>query len=317
MSFAKLLKELEPRIKAHKLAAVKDRILKAATPCVRFVTDRTVGTGYDAEVKALRKAQPGFKPSDFEQVHEAYQAHLMQSLPLGHSRFGGLPDLPPSIAWPTTKDGRKLHFIAQIDLSTVPAVPDRPLPQSGWLYLFIDDSPDTGPWTHVMFHHDGPRKELRRAPRPAEGELISSWNAHATPHDLLPVTAELSVSLPIPQGASWDTLWPDPGPTDKLEEAYVDLISSEEGAGAGAEGVGALSGQLLGYADTSGWNTNDVRPASRRKGREKAADWMPLLVVNSRGSMLWSDCGELIVLIHASDLAKGDFTKTENALICG
>jgi hypothetical protein len=195
----------------------------------------------------------------------------------------------------------------------VPAVPDRPLPQSGWLYLFIDDSADTGPWTHVMFHHEGPRKELRRAPRPAEGDLISSWNAQETPHDLLPVTAELAVSLPVPQGPGWDTLWPDPGSTDKLENAYVDLIS-EEGAG---EDASAVSGQLFGYADTSGWNPNDIRPASRRKGREKAADWMPLLVVNSRGSMLWSDCGELIILIHASDLAKVDFTKTENALICG
>ena len=317
MSYAKLLKELEPRIKAHKLTAVKDRILKAATPCVRFVTGPTVVTGYDAEVKVLRKAQPGFKASDYDQVHEAYQAHLLQSLPLGHSRFGGLPDLPPSIPWPTTKDGKKLHFVGQIDLSKVPAVPAHPLPRSGWLYLFIDDSPHTGPWTHMMFHQDRPRRELRRAPRPVEGELIASWNAQETPHDLLPVTAELAVSLPVPQGQGWDTLWPDPGPPDKLEKAYVDLLCSEEEAGAGAQGVAAVSGELFGYADTSGWNPNDIRPASRRKGRENVADWMPLLVVHSRGSMFWSDCGELIILIHEADLAKGDFTKTENVLICG
>ena len=70
-----------------------------------------------------------------------------------------------------------------------------------------------------------------------------------------------------------------------------------------------------------GWIADRIAPAaspaSRRKGREKAEDWMPLLVVNSRGSMLWSDCGELIVLIHAAGLKEGDFTKTENALVCG
>ena len=291
--------------------AVKDRILTAASPCVRLVTDPTVVTGYEAEVKALRKAQPGFKANECDDVHEAYYAHLVQSLPLGHSRFGGLPDLPPAIAWPNTQKGKKLHFVGQIDLSTVPAVPDHPLPRSGWLYMSVDDSPHTGAWRHVMFYHDGVRKELRRAPRPAEGELISSWNGHATPHDVLPVTAESALSLPIPDGRGWDTLWPDLGPTDKLEEAYLNLISSEEEPG-------AVSGQLFGYADMSGWNpTTVIRPASRRKGREKAEDWMPLLVVNSRGSMLWSDCGELIVLIHAAGLKEGDFTKTENALVCG
>lgn len=315
MSYSKLLKGIEPRIKRYKLTTLKDRILEAATPCVRFLIGPGAVVGHDSEVKALRKAQPGFKASECEDVHEAFQAHLVNTLPLGQSRFGGLPDLPRSIAWPRTKAGKKLHFVGQIDLSTVPAVPGRPLPRSGWLYLFIDDSPESGPWHHVVFHHDGPRKELRRAARPRQGELIASWHGQTTPHDLLPVRAELGVSLPLPGGPGFDTLWPDPKTQNKLEDAYIELYSAEEDEE--GEGTGSVSGQLFGYADMSGWAPKHIRPASRRKGREATADWLPLLVVQSRGSMLWSDCGELIILIHAADLATGDFTKTENALACG
>src|SRR3954453_18858606 len=34
-------------------------------------------------------------------------------LPLGHSRIGGVPDLPPDVVWPTV-EGKKVPFIAQL-----------------------------------------------------------------------------------------------------------------------------------------------------------------------------------------------------------
>src|SRR5688500_4175159 len=37
----------------------------------------------------------------------------VDALPLGASRFGGVPDLPPEIAWPQI-EGKKLMFLAQI-----------------------------------------------------------------------------------------------------------------------------------------------------------------------------------------------------------
>src|SRR5207237_7059928 len=38
----------------------------------------------------------------------------------GASRVGGLPDLPPGVEWPR-HDGKRLPFVAQLDLSEFPA----------------------------------------------------------------------------------------------------------------------------------------------------------------------------------------------------
>jgi uncharacterized protein YwqG len=59
-------------------------------------------------------------------------------LPLGASRMGGAPDLPPEAVWPTTK-GRPIEFLVQIDFAAaaeayrLPGFPDR-----GWVALFRD-----------------------------------------------------------------------------------------------------------------------------------------------------------------------------------
>lgn len=61
------------------------------------------------------------------------------------SRLGGLPSLPGGIDWPRqTQSGTPLHFLAQIDLSELPATPldasidDARLPSSGMLFFFAD-----------------------------------------------------------------------------------------------------------------------------------------------------------------------------------
>jgi hypothetical protein len=59
---------------------------------------------------------------------------VLEEMPLGASRVGGLPDLPPGIKWPTYK-GKKIPFLAQIDLSSM-AADTVLLPADGWLYAF-------------------------------------------------------------------------------------------------------------------------------------------------------------------------------------
>jgi hypothetical protein len=62
------------------------------------------------------------------------------------SHLGGLPSLPPGMEWPRAANGAPFHFLAQIDLATVPAsgIVDfrgRPLPEfprQGALYFFAD-----------------------------------------------------------------------------------------------------------------------------------------------------------------------------------
>lgn len=56
------------------------------------------------------------------------------TIALGQSRFGGTPDLPHDVEWPT-REGRPLTFLAQIDLTQVRA---SDLPAAGWLLFFYD-----------------------------------------------------------------------------------------------------------------------------------------------------------------------------------
>jgi hypothetical protein len=61
------------------------------------------------------------------------------------SKLGGLPTLPPDIAWPRQcQTNSPLHFLAQIDLSRLPSTPldgssnGPALPRSGVLFFFAD-----------------------------------------------------------------------------------------------------------------------------------------------------------------------------------
>jgi len=61
------------------------------------------------------------------------------------SKLGGRPTLPPDIEWPGHgQAGTPLHFLAQIDLSTLPRTPlhnapaEPTLPKRGLLFFFAD-----------------------------------------------------------------------------------------------------------------------------------------------------------------------------------
>jgi len=56
-----------------------------------------------------------------------------EGLPVGASRFGGMPDLPPEMAWPTFSD-KSMLFLGQFRLKDVaPHDLDHKLPATGLL----------------------------------------------------------------------------------------------------------------------------------------------------------------------------------------
>lgn len=85
-----------------------------------------------------------------------------KKLPLGASKFGGLPDLPCDIKWPIVKDDEDYDpeafaFIAQINLADLPRNQDYlDLPENGWLYFFVDDG--TAPVECRVFYAPGDEK---------------------------------------------------------------------------------------------------------------------------------------------------------------
>ncbi|WP_165603800.1 DUF1963 domain-containing protein [Planctopirus hydrillae] len=101
-----MLKQLNAGIEAFQLEAAADKIREHSSACYSLIAD-----GQDK-----------------------YKA-------VGNTRFGGEPDLPANIEWPTVtdQDGIKhCNFICQINFSELPPLTRKSgLPSSGILYLFI------------------------------------------------------------------------------------------------------------------------------------------------------------------------------------
>lgn len=101
----------------------------------------------------------------------------LEDLPIGSSRLGGHPDLPPDFAWPSV-GARPLTFIAQFDLAAVRGAVGaaaNALPERGWLAFFYSlehehsDAPDGG---GRVLYFDVPREQLTRRATPAGVEAL-------------------------------------------------------------------------------------------------------------------------------------------------
>ncbi len=88
--------------------------------------------------------QCDFSHSDCEAIRqeaaECWYLHLdLDGCPsLGHSRMGGLPDLPEGMAWPRGNSGA-LSFVMQIRLVDAPGLLPFGMPNKGMLYFFVED----------------------------------------------------------------------------------------------------------------------------------------------------------------------------------
>jgi uncharacterized protein YwqG len=92
------------------------------------------------------------------------------TIPVGASKLGGRPDLPPDFIWPDWK-GVELTFLAQFQLSELVAYDvERLLPSGGMLYFFYEvaaqpwdyEPTDRGAW-QVAFYDGAPSALKRRA----------------------------------------------------------------------------------------------------------------------------------------------------------
>jgi uncharacterized protein YwqG len=233
------------------------------------------------------------------------------------ARLGGLPYLPSGVDWPL-REGRPLHFLAQINLAGVRRVggPDW-LPDKGVLHVFYDA--EHQPWGDTPTDHDG-------------------W---AVLH-----TAKMS-SAPSPPPAGLGTPF---GERD-LSGQGVDSYPTPERLGIGAA-VDAESGDLVFDVLRSGFNneiehriggfptpiqndtmeldcqlaSNGVTVGGPDSYRSKAAkvlagdasDWRLLLQLESdyEAGMEWGDSGCLYVWIREQDARAGDFSRVWFVLQC-
>jgi uncharacterized protein YwqG len=227
------------------------------------------------------------------------------SLPIGVSKVGGLPDLPPNLTWPEFK-GLPQSFIAQIRLVDVrPYDTERALPEIGMLWFFYDakqeaygdDPHDCGAW-QILFWEGDPAS-LQRTPAPAKLPDESRFQACS-----VRFAGEITLSqVPQMEIANYD--WSD----EELEK-YEDLIARLT-----PPDQRAFRHRLLGNPDliqddmrlqcqlVSHGITDEDDPAVQEL-KKGAMDWRLLFQVDTdeRIGMRWSSTGMLYYWMTSTNL---------------
>ena len=227
------------------------------------------------------------------------------SLPIGVSKVGGLPDLPPDLIWPEFK-GLPQSFIAQIRLAEVkPYDTEGVLPAVGTLWFFYDakqetygdDPHDRGAW-QILFR-EGDLANLQRTPAPARLPDESRFKACS-----VRFASEVTLSqVPQLDIANYD--WSD----EELEK-YEDLVAHLT-----PPDQRAFRHRLFGYPDliqddmrlqcqlVSHGITDEDDPVVQELKKD-AMDWRLLLQVDTdeRIGMRWSSTGMLYYWMTSTNL---------------
>ncbi|HVV83537.1 MAG TPA: YwqG family protein [Kofleriaceae bacterium] len=218
----------------------------------------------------------------------------LAALPLGASRFGGVPDLPPGVAWPE-RAGVPMEFIAQVRLADVS---DPRLPAAGSLAFFYnsqwgttDNVPDE-PCCAVVFH-DGPDDALVRATPPQvewKSEFVEVTQFAPFLHGLASLRFEPTVTLP--GGVS-------PFIAAPLDAWWQDFDAYHRAAFTGTT-EGQPSSYVLGYVDEQDYVD----------AHANGTDDQLLLQVDSDGAaeFQFGDCNKLFFLLTKDELAARDFS---------
>ncbi|HEY7126585.1 MAG TPA: YwqG family protein [Ktedonobacterales bacterium] len=246
-----------------------------------------------------------------------------QQVPLGVSKLGGTPDLPPEIAWPEWK-GVPLAFIAQFHLPELAAYDsEQVLPKDGWLYFFYEA--DEQPWgfepAHFgawrVFHYAGELAQLQRAARP---HALPKWSRfHART-----VTYEPAIALPEYDALAIAALELSQSEVDRYLEVFCK--------------VNALGHQLLGHpmqiqGEMQMTCELGMRAATfEERGtlyddpatKTQAMQWRLLLQVDSMDNSpqngdqgtSWGEVGQIYYWIRQEDLKARDFSQVWLQLQC-
>jgi hypothetical protein len=129
-----------------------------------------------------------------------------ETLRIGASRIGGVPDLPPGWEWPILADGFVVSdnerrpgyagFLLQIALADIPAFPGNPLPRAGFLYVYELGPSRPTSHSYQVLYSDARSVELVRADRP-KGMACAAEPAFFELSESTPLECTLGFDLPI------------------------------------------------------------------------------------------------------------------------
>ncbi len=233
---------------------------------------------------------------------------------IGNSRFGGMPDLPLSLVYPTfkyEKTNYKYEFIAQVNCQEIAHLQDY-MPRTGMLYFFLSS-------LH-FFGFEDKFKLVQVLYFAGEKEtLISGKNLQFSNEDYyemtgdgcyagLKVTEKEMVTFPyfysfqsnlhILKGRS-EELEKALNANNKLRNNIENKFNDQ------VEMLNKADFEINGYVFTQ-HESPELQAALSKKGEPQ--DWITLLKVTSQGDFQWGDAGDLAFVIHKSDLLKKNFS---------
>ncbi len=246
-----------------------------------------------------------------------------ESLALGASRFGGVPDVPAGFEWPRF-DGRPLGFLALLNLSEFAASSTNvALPSEGYLLFFYDN--DDGRWgfdpadagcARVLYL---PAQPLVRTQPPADISDANVFRACAL---------SFTPACEMPDLEGHVNAFPFDLRDDAVWSAFNTLRDDFESAGPNhhigghpqpIQGDMKLECQLVSHGLFCGDSTGYDDPRSAKLGAG-AQDWVLLLQIDTDEDgpqWVWGDSGILYFWIRRQDARSRDFSRAWMILQCG
>jgi uncharacterized protein YwqG len=213
----------------------------------------------------------------------------------GNTRFGGAPDLPQSIDYPTT-NGEYWIFLAQINLSDIAHLQNY-MPRKGILYFFVEDLDSIE--NIKVIHYDG-NEELKIFIY-EEGICFYDEFMENKPYLGFTAKSQLQNTLPF--------LYNDEDILTNSNKKLLQLDRSDnynkliEKLNSNKDGMHFINA----YVFTQ--NESIWEQAANKKGGN-TLEWMTLLSLKydyNTGFEFW-DAGTLTFVIHKKDLAIGNFS---------
>ncbi|SFE61152.1 Uncharacterized protein YwqG [Chitinophaga sp. CF118] len=215
----------------------------------------------------------------------------------GNHRFGGLPDLPPGLNYPSFIVGneqvRGFQFIAQINCAAIAHLQEY-LPRTGILYFFVNDLEQMEP---KVLYYDGDSSDLQSA-KDLDIETAFTYDDD----DIYTPFRVASGKYPnIPTMYNAVSLYPELTDLEEMSDEAEQLKNGLEACSVSP--VHSMNSYVF-----KQHGTPEMEAVNEKKGNPE--DWMVLLRVSSDdnpGFCFW-DAGELYFVIHKSDLEKKDFS---------
>lgn len=283
-------------------------------------------------------------------IHLAYPSRIYQpdegdeededdndATPVGSTRLGGEPDLPPSVAWPCSGD-RPMTFAAQLDLADLAQFPAAcELPREGLLSFFYDAAPDSDSHAHPEYPsrvlYIPPHESLERRATPSDGDRRPEFSVEplALSDTVPPLESPFyEALLPIDRVMNFRRALSNHEPFEDPLDGLPDFLSSWRGNDADDE----YAHQVLGYCrphqgdpylaaelDSAGRGWDGWVEGSREavETARSARRWRLLLQLNAmcEDELLFEqDCGYLYFFIPEDALAEKDWSRVVCGLQC-